>query len=228
MIRRPLTLILCLFAMLSIDAQVQKDSLRKFVVADIETRVPVRDAIVMTGSGYRDTTNYRGICYIPINFDTLTVYNPKYLTEKLLRKDTKDSTFLLPNSHRVSEVTVWGKDRATQLQENVGKWIQGDSLTNVLRNAKSGMSFDLAKMLDGRYRKDMKHLEKTRGLFKEMNKYDDDPIVNAYMKEMEEKRLAAERKKKLEEEKQQLRQEDQKAFNEKKKVTEETKEEIAQ
>ncbi len=123
---------------------------------------------------------------------------------------------------------MWGKDRATQLQENVGKWIQGDSLTNVLRNAKSGMSFDLAKMLDGRYRKDMKHLEKTRGLFKEMDKYDDDPIVNAYMKEMEEKRLAAERKKKLEEEKQQLRQEDQKAFNEKKKVTEETKEEIAQ
>jgi hypothetical protein len=217
--------IILLLASLHATAQEPDKPLKKFVVADIETRVPIRDVIVITETGYKDTTNYRGICYIPQTFDTLTVYKANYLTEKLLHKEVKDSTFLIPNSKRISEVTVWGKDRTTLLEENVEKWSrQNGQLPDPDKAAIA--SFDFAKMLDKRYRKDQKTLRKNRKLFNEMDTYDDDPIVNAYKKEMEKRRLAAERAKKIEEQKAKLKQDGQQTIEEKKRLTEKTKQQI--
>lgn len=213
-----------LMVALSATSQEQNKPLRKFVVADMETRVPVRNAIVMTTDGYRDTTNYRGICYIPETFDTLTVYKANYLTERLLHKETKDSTFLLPNHKRIGEVTVWGKDRATQLQKSIEKWAQQDAELPDPSEPAATISFNLANMLDARRRKDQKHLRKTRKAFEQMGKYDEDPIINAYKKEMERRRLAAERAKKAEELKAKLKESNQQATEEEKRLTEETKE----
>lgn len=167
-----------------------KPQLRKFVVADMETRVPVRDAVVSTKSGYRDTTNYRGICYIPVQFDTLSVSHGKYLTERLTAKEIKDTTYLIPNSHQISEVTVWGDGTPS-----VSKGLTEQVRQIFRENASGGLSFDFAKMLDKRYRRDMKHLRKTREIFKELDKDDEDPIVRAYKEAMEEKKRAAEKEK---------------------------------
>uniref|UniRef100_UPI0040296F1C hypothetical protein n=1 Tax=Prevotella sp. TaxID=59823 RepID=UPI0040296F1C len=167
-----------------------KPQLRKFVVADMETRVPVRDAVVSTKSGYRDTTNYRGICYIPVLFDTLSVTHGKYLTERLTAKEIKDTTYLIPTSHQISEVTVWG-DSTPSVSKGLTEQVH-----QIFRdNTRGGLSFDFAKMLDKRYRRDMKHLRKTREIFKEMDKDDEDPIVRAYKEAMEEKKRVAEKEK---------------------------------
>lgn len=166
-----------------------KPQLRKFVVADMETRVPVRDAIVSTMSGYRDTTNYRGICYIPVQFDTLSVSHGKYLTERLTAKEIKDTTYLIPNSHQISEVTVWGDGTPS-----VSKGLTEQVRQIFRENTRGGLGFDFAKILDKRYRRDMKHLRKTREIFKEMDKDDEDPIVRAYKEAMEEKKRATESK----------------------------------
>lgn len=48
----------------------------------------------------------------------------------------------------------------------------------------------MGKVLDKRYRRDMKHLRKTREVFKEMDKDNEDPIVRAYKEAMEEKKQA--------------------------------------
>lgn len=48
----------------------------------------------------------------------------------------------------------------------------------------------MGKILDKRYRRDMKHLHKTREVFKEMDKDNEDPIVRAYKEAMEEKKRA--------------------------------------
>ena len=64
---RLVSLLILLRASLHATAQEPEKPLKKFVVADIETRVPIRDVIVITETGYQDTTNYRGICYIPQN-----------------------------------------------------------------------------------------------------------------------------------------------------------------
>lgn len=202
--------------------------MRKFVVADIETRVPVRDAIVITGDGYRDTTNYRGVCFIPTQFDTLTVYKHGYLAEKLLPKETKDSTFIIPNSKRISEVTVWGKQDNSGLMSGMKRAIEEGVAANNATKGALNFSFDFAKMIDRRYRKDMKHLKKTRAIFQEMDKKDDDPIVAAYQKALEEKRLEEEQKKKTEEMKAKAKQDTLQAIEEKKKLTEKTEEELGQ
>lgn len=208
--------ILLMFPLVAM-AQEAERPLKKFVVADIETRVPVRGVIVSTGDGYRDTTNYRGICFVPESFDTLTVAKANYLTERILPKDLRDSTFLIPNSHRISEVTVWGKDRATQLQENVEKWSRQGASKGY---APQGVaSFDLAKMLDKRYRRDQKNLKKALENFEKMDVEDDDPIVNAYKKTLEAERLKQEEAKKLEEQKAKLRAADRKEMEDKIKQT---------
>lgn len=168
-----------------------KPQLRKFVVADMETRVPVRDAVVSTKSGYRDTTNYRGICYIPTKFDTLSVSHGKYLTERLTMKETKDTTFLIPNSHQLSEVTVWGEGGPS-----VSKGLT-EQVRQIFREntPNAGFGFDFAKILDGRYCRDMKHLRKTKEIFKKLDKDDEDPIVRAYKEAMEEKKRESENNK---------------------------------
>lgn len=187
----------CLFtvvlAPLCANAQEVQKPLRKFVVADIETRVPIRDVVVSTGDGYRDTTNYRGICYIPEAFDTLTIAKANYLTERLVPKEISDSTFLIPNHKRISEVTVWGRDGTKGMLFDFSKAIQEGMAANQAEKAPISIGFDFAKMLDKRYRKDQKNLRKTLRQFEKMDKLDDDPIVNAYKRELEEKRLAKER-----------------------------------
>lgn len=154
---------------------------RKLVVADIETRVPMRDVIVSTEGGYRDTTNWRGICYVPKDFDTLTVAKASYIPERLVRGELRDTTFLIPSGCAIGEVTVWGKDR---IGEKVDEWKRYTPLPV----GGSGMAFDFAKMLDGRTRRDQRHLRNIRKKFAEMDKYDDDPIVNAYKKAIEEEK----------------------------------------
>ena len=197
---KQMLLYLLLFVSLGLSAQETKTGqvvlqsgtaqpqLRKFVVADMETHVPVRGVIVSTKSGYRDTTNYRGICYIPTKFDTLSVSHGKYLTERLTAKEIKDTTYLIPTSHQISEVTVWG-DGTPSVSKGLTEQVR-----QVFRdNTRGGIAFDFAKMLDKRYRRDMKHLRKTREIFKELDKDDEDPIVRAYKEAMEEKKRAAEK-----------------------------------
>lgn len=175
------------------EPQGQQRPLRKFVVADIETRVPVRNVVVWTKDGYKDTTNYRGICYIPQTFDTLFVTKANYLTEKIVKEEVKDSTYIIPNSHRISEVTVWGKDGGKALNEGMGDAFKRAIEEGTAEAPKGVAAFDMAKMLDKRGRRDRKHLKKVRKQFKKMDKFSDDPIEDAYLKDQDDKRLAREK-----------------------------------
>lgn len=201
--KQVICLILFILGTITVSAQQPDRPLRKFVVADIETRVPLRNAIVSSTDGYRDTTNYRGICLVPETFDTLSVTRQGYLTERLTQKEAKDSTFLIPSGKSIKEVTVWGKND-NSLGQAMKRQLQRD-IENAKLNQYSngGTAFDFASMIDKRYRKDMKNLKKTKQIFNEMDKLDDDPIVNAYKKALEEKRLESERTKATEERKKQ-------------------------
>lgn len=180
-----------LFLCLSTLAAKADDSIpmRKLVIADIETHVPMRGAIVSTMSGYRDTTNWRGVCYVPASFDTLTVSKVNYIAERLVPADLKDSTFLIPTGGAISEVTVWGKNG---IDDKVKGWAAG--MQPILPSGNGVISrLDFANFLDSRGRRDRKHLRNVQKKFSEMDKYDDDPIVNAYMKAMDEERIKKEK-----------------------------------
>lgn len=152
----------------------------------------MRGVIVSTQDGYRDTTNWRGVCYVPVNFDTLTVAKVNYIAERIGKGELTDSTFLIPNGKAISEVTVWGKNN---IQETMTNGIVG---YKPLPDPDHGtlFEFDLAKMLDSRTRRDHKHLRNVKQKFQEMD--GDDPIVRAYnqaLEEQEQKAADEERKK---------------------------------
>ena len=48
--------------------------------------------------------------------------------------------------------------------------------------------FDLAIMLDKRFRRDKEHVEQTRKIFRKMDNPTNDPIIDAYLKTQQEKR----------------------------------------
>lgn len=165
---------------------------RKLVVADMETRVPIRKVVVTTKDGYRDSSNYRGIVRIPKDFDTLRVYKAGYLMTKLSLKEVGDTTFLIPSGSSLREVTVWGKDGSNRANENMAGGLLQAIREGAAEAPKGIASFDFASMLDRRGRRDRKHLKKVKAAFDKMDKLDDDPIVNAYLKDQETKRLKKE------------------------------------
>lgn len=172
---------------------------RKFVVADMETRVPIRKVVVATKDGYRDSTNYRGVVHIPTDFDTLMVYKAGYLTAKLTMKEVADTTYLIPSGSSLREVVVWGKDGSQSINEKMADGF-ARAIQQGAAEAPSGVaSFDFANMLDKRGRRDRKHLKKVRAAFKKMDQLDDDPVVNAYLKGQEANRLHQEQQQALDE-----------------------------
>ena len=173
------------------QAQAQETRGKKLVVIDIETKVPMRGVIVSTKTGYRDTTNWRGICHVPTEFDTLTVYKHNYIPERLIAKEMKDTTALIPSGSAISEVTVWGKNN---INNNVRQGLDSQPLPNP-SNAAISYSFDFANIIDRRGRRDRKHLRTVRQKFKEMDS-SGDPIVDAYNRALEEKQLEEDMKNK--------------------------------
>lgn len=177
-------LLLIAILLLAITRVAAQQKQHRLVVCDIETRVPMRGVVVATKDGYRDTSNYRGLCYVPDNFDTIVVYKANYLPEVMLRKELKDTTYLIPEGSSVGEVTVWGKN---PIDDKVERWKQATPLPN----PSSGFAFDFANIIDRRGRRDKKHLRITREKFKEMDN-SGDPIENAYLKAMEEQKMKKE------------------------------------
>ena len=218
LIMRKIIFILFLFVSFGVMAQDAEQKRKKLVVADIETHVPLRNAVVITTKGYRDTTNYRGICYIPENFDTLTVYRASYLVEKLLPNEIRDTTYLIPSGKSVKEVTIWGKSASSRLTEGIDNMKK-----RMLPNSNgSGVvsSFDFARLLDSRYKRDQKHLRNVRQKFHEMDQVED-PIEKAYLQALEEKKYQEELKKKEEERKATLQRKAQQEMTERQEATKE-------
>ena len=81
-------------------------------------------------------------------------------------------------------------------------------------------SFDFARMLDSRYKRDQKHLRNVRQKFREMDQTED-PIEKAYLQALEEKKYQEELKKKEEERKAALQQKAQQEMTERQKATKE-------
>ena len=209
LIMRKIIFILFLFVSFGAMAQNVEQKRKKLVVADIETRIPLRNAVVITTKGYRDTTKY---------FDTLTVYRASYLVEKLLPNEIKDTTYLIPSGKSVKEVTIWGKSASSRLTEGIDEMKK-----RMLPNSNgSGVvtSFDFARMLDSRYKRDQKNLRNVRQKFREMDQMGD-PIEKAYLQALEEKKYQEELKKKEEERKATLQRKAQQEMTERQEATKE-------
>lgn len=173
-------------------------SAQKLIVCDLESHVPLRDVIVYSDQNFRSKTDYRGICSVPATFRKLTFMKRGYNQETLTYEEVvADTVFLVPESHRLDVVTIYGKHM-----------VNGDSLrkiipyTDPLHERKVGFQggafvFDFANIIDLKAKRDRKDRKKTLEAFRKMDEAQD-PIERAYEETMREKVRQQQEKKRRE------------------------------
>ena len=99
--------LVCCFAALSVLAFAQK----RFVVVDVETRVPIRGVNVQSGAHRADTTDWQGLITIPDSCRTLSLTHVKYESRILNVEEVRDTIFLISKLMGLNEVVVFGKGK---------------------------------------------------------------------------------------------------------------------
>lgn len=149
------------------------------VVSDLFTRIPIRDVKVTVDSVFIGNTTWRGTCSLPALFRRASFEKKGYMRETLTQEEVRrDTIFLIPEAHQIEEVTIWGRRMINA--DSLRKGIPWKDRLHVAPH--SPLEFDFAKMLDRRYRRDMKQLENMRNLFKKWDEQEKqrDPVLRAY------------------------------------------------
>lgn len=159
---------------------------QKVLVCDGATRFPIRDVLVGVDGKNVGLTTWQGIINLPDSFQIATFKKKGYAPEKLYRSEVlRDTVFLFPAEHYLDEVVVIGK-QVVDGRELLKKMPKRDILEK--KPAHSLLEFDVGLMLDKRLRRDRKHVEKLREVFKKMDGLEDkeDPILKAYRQTQQE------------------------------------------
>ena len=165
-------MLLGLLLLWMVGARAQKSC----VIASAEDHVPIREALIHTDNNHWARTDYRGYFTMRYQFDSATVSKPGFVKTTIYLKNLPDTVFLLPQSHQIGEVTVWGKDQehVRQMEEDI------QNKVNSIPTSPTGIGFDAFGWMDKQGRRDQKHLKKAKEIFKQMDRKD--PIVSAYEK----------------------------------------------
>lgn len=157
---------------------------RKIFIFNLETKAPLRNVKVWTSDGKSDSTNYMGQCLIPEKFDTLTVSKPGFMAIRIPFAQVKDSIPLIPNYHRLDEVTVYGVDYSKKMQTNINKWTAYDKTEYALQHPATPNILGLLVYLGKKaYDKLFNKPKVETG-----PSLSEDPILKAYKETMEEKK----------------------------------------
>ena len=153
---------------------------QKVLICDGATHFPIRDVLVSVDGKNVGLTTWQGIINLPDSFQTASFKKKGYAPEKLFRSEVlRDTVFLFPAEHYLDEVVVIGK-QVVDGRELLKKMPKRDILEK--RPPSSLGEFDLGLMLDKRYRRDRRHVEQLREIFKKMDGLDEkeDPVLKAY------------------------------------------------
>lgn len=161
------------------------------LVCDAITRIPIRDVEVHANGKFVGKTTYRGLISLPYDTKTATFYKRNYLKETLSAEEIrKDTVFLFPATYSIDEVTVWGKR-----MQNIDSLKANHPYLPPDHDAPHGFfEFDIAKMLDFRKRRDMKHLRQLKKAFGKIDAAED-PIEKAYRETLREQERQEQREK---------------------------------
>lgn len=105
--KQTIALIFLLLTALSAQAQLEA------VVANMETGVPIRDAVIYTNEGVDTLTKWDGTFCLKDTFQRFTVSHPAFIGRIVDAGDfhNGDTIKLIPKEGYIGEVTVWGKKR---------------------------------------------------------------------------------------------------------------------
>ena len=144
------------------------------VIASAEDHVPIREALIHTDNNHWTRTDYRGYWTMKYQFDSATVSKPGYLKATIYLKELPDTVFLLPEAVQIGTVEVWGKNQ----QQAHAMSEQAKEAAREAAPPKTGISLDVANMLDKRGRRDRRHLKKARQVMGEMDKKENHSSVD--------------------------------------------------
>ena len=109
--KQTIALIVMLFSALSAEAQLEA------VVANMETGVPIRDALIYTTDGVDTLSKWDGTFCLKDSFQRFTVSHPAFIARVVDAGDFHhgDTIKLIPKEGYLGEVTVWGKKKKLDL-----------------------------------------------------------------------------------------------------------------
>ena len=85
---------------------------QQFVVADMESRVPLRDVLVHTDDNQDTRTIWDGTFSLKEGFNRISLSHPLYEKRYVLKSEMKrDTIFLLPKMNTLREVVIYGERR---------------------------------------------------------------------------------------------------------------------
>ena len=90
----------------------------KAVVANIETLVPVRDAVIYSTDGIDTVSCWDGTFCLKDSFKQFSVSHPHYITRVIFIGEfhNGDTILLIPKEGYISEVEVWGTSKSKNKQ----------------------------------------------------------------------------------------------------------------
>ena len=136
-------LLLCCLAVLSVSVFAQK----RFVVVDVETRVPIRGVNVTSSAQLTDTTNCQGLVTIPDTCRTLSLTHVKYESRILNVEEVKDTIFLISKLMGLPEVTVFGKGKGEDALKELKQHTLLDKTEAQLLAANPSAGFNILGLL---------------------------------------------------------------------------------
>lgn len=161
---------------------------KRVVVYDLETHTPLRSARLWVDRARTYSTDYTGRATLPAKFDSVAVSHAKYLTRKLSSQNITDSIGLIPVGHTLDEVTVYGEDLSKRLNKNLDLWTKQNKKEIEMATAQSGIgNLDVIGFFDFAGKSRRKRTRKVNNSLKELEKYSDDPIEQAYYETLKEK-----------------------------------------
>ena len=95
---------------------------QQFVVANLESRVPIRDVLVYTDDNQQTKSNWDGTFSLKEGFGRINFSHPQYLDRYVLKSELKgDTIYLLPSMHTLDEVVIYGRRRFDDRMSNMFK-----------------------------------------------------------------------------------------------------------
>ena len=154
----------CCFAALSVSAIAQK----RFVVVDVETRVPIRGVNVQSGAHRADTTDWQGLITIPDSCRTLSLTHVKYESRILNVEEVTDTIFLISKLMGLNEVVVVGKGKGEDPLKALKKSMILDKTEMQLAAADPSRGFNILGLFQSLFkRKKESKKERYRRMLKE-------------------------------------------------------------
>ena len=152
------------FAVLSVSVFAQK----RFVVVDVETRVPIRGVNVQSGIHRADTTDWQGFITIPDSCRTLSLTHVKYESRILNVEEVTDTIFLISKLMGLNEVVVFGKGKGDDPLKELKRSMALDKTEMQLAAADHSRGFNILGLLQSLFkRKKESKKERFRRMLKE-------------------------------------------------------------